>query len=469
MAETSCDILIRNARIITMNAARTIYDAGAIAVTDRRITEVGGDQDLAARYRAGRTIDAGGGITHPGFIDAHNHIVHTTCRGVFANIGASANEPVNFADWKAGVTDEDETAATEMAGLEMLRGGFTMFIEPGSLFSTDAAAAAVEHVGLRALLSPLYLWDRPEPFEAIPSLYSKSLMARAPIDHDRAMALLDTELHRNAAPDALARGYIFIYGEGTASAELLQGAKSIARERKVPLHLHAGYVPHGQEIYTQMTGKSQLAHLQELDVLDQDTVIVHANVLDAAEEQAVRDSNCQLVWCPGAFLSLGLSGQVGFDMSARHRHGTRISLGADGAFDGTPGETFRAARFVSQHYADPLDPTDLLEMHTVNAAAAAGLHADLGSLEAGKRADIVVRSARATEGHPDNNPCHVLALTLGTGSVDTVLVDGREVMRAGRSTRVDELEINRTVSASVRARAERLGIDLGPRGARPSS
>ena len=89
--------------------------------------------------------------------------------------------------------------------------------------------------------------------------------------------------------------------------------------------------------------------------------------------------------------------------------------------------------------------------------------------EAGKRADIVVRSARATEGHPDNNPCHVLALTLGTGSVDTVLVDGREVMRAGRSTRVDELEINRTVSASVRARAERLGIDLGPRGARPSS
>ena len=288
-------------------------------------------------------------------------------------------------------------------------------------------------------------------------------MTRVPIDHDRAMAALDTELHRNTDPDARVRGYIFIYGEGTGSPALLQAAKAITREHRVPLHLHAGYVPHGPEIYRQMTGKSQVVHLQELGVLDESTVIVHCNVLDDSEEQALRDSNCQVVWCPSAFLTLGLDGKVGFDMARRHRQGTRISLGADGAFDGPPGETFRTARFVSHHYADPIDPTDLLEMHTINAAAAAGLEDQLGNLQAGKRADIVLRSPRATEGHPDNNPCYVLALTLGVGSVDTILVDGRVVMRDGRSTRVDELEVNRAVSASVQGRAERLGIDPGPR------
>ena len=97
-------------------------------------------------------------------------------------------------------------------------------------------------------------------------------------------------------------------------------------------------------------------------------------------------------------------------------------------------------------------------MQTINAAAAAGLQAELGSLEPGKRADVVVRSARAAGSYPANYPVHLLALTLGAGSVDTVLVNGEVVLRGGRSTRVDELEIGRAVTASVAARAKRLGI-----------
>ena len=74
----------------------------------------------------------------------------------------------------------------------------------------------------------------------------------------------------------------------------------------------------------------------------------------------------------------------------------------------------------------------------------------------------MVRSPRASEAHPDNNPVHLLALTMGTGTVDTVLVDGRIVFRRGQSTRVDEPEVYRAVSASVTARADRLNIDLTP-------
>lgn len=461
MNKTACDVLIRNGQIITMDPGRRIFRRGAVAVTGSRIVEVGADADLVRRFDASETIDAGGGIVHPGFIDAHNHIVHTSCRGV-GTLRDDTPAPVNFADWKAGVTGDDEAAATAMASVEMLRSGFTMFIEPGSLFSTDAAAEAVERVGLRALFAPLYLWDRQECFEAVPSLYSPSLMARAPIDLDRSLAQLDAELHRNSDPDTLVRGYIFVYGVGTASPELLRAAHTLARDNGVPLQLHAGYVPMEGEIYRRMTGHSQIVHLRDLGVLDEHTVIIHANVLDEDEEAAVRETGCQVVWCPVAFFSLGQGRTARFRMAERHRQGTRVALGTDGAFACTPAGIMPAAHYASQAYGDPLSPGALLEMQTLNGAAAAGLDAELGSLEPGKRADVVVRSAQASEAHPDNNPVHLLALTMGTGTVDTVLVDGRVVLREGRSTRVDEPQVYRTVSDSVIARAKRLDIDLSP-------
>ena len=101
-------------------------------------------------------------------------------------------------------------------------------------------------------------------------------------------------------------------------------------------------------------------------------------------------------------------------------------------------------------------------MQTLRAAAVAGMAAELGSLEPGKRADIVLRGRGAAEAYPDNNACHVLALNMGPGSVDTVLVDGRIVFADGHSTRVDERQIYQEVSDSVAERARRLGIDPGP-------
>ena len=443
-----------------MDSERRIYSSGAVAIAGSRIAAVGRDADLARRFDAKQTVDAGGGIVHPGFIDAHNHIVHTSCRGVFGSIHDTSSSPINFADWKAGVSEADEAAATALACVEMLRCGFTMFIEPGSLLSTAAAAAAIEQVGLRALVAPLYLWDRRECFDAMPALESPSLMARAPIDRARCLQQLDAELHRNGDPEALVRGYVFVYGVGTASPELLQSARACAGNNGVPLHLHAGYVPEEAEIYRALNGTSQLVHLQELGVLDEQTVVVHANALDDDEESMVRESGCQIVWCPTAFFSLGIGGRSRFMMAERLRRGVRVSLGTDGSFDGTPGDTMQAAHFAAQSYADPVSAETLLEMQTVNAAAAAGLESELGSLERGKRADVVVRSARVAEAHPDNSAPHALALRLGTGSVDTVLVNGDVVFSGGQSTRVSELNVQRDASESVAARASRLGIDL---------
>ena len=228
----------------------------------------------------------------------------------------------------------------------------------------------------------------------------------------------------------------------------------------MPLHLHAGYVPGEAETYRNLNGASQLVHLRDLGVLDERTVVVHANALDEGEEAALRESGCQVVWCPTAFFSLGIGSRVRFKMAERLRQGVRVSLGTDGSFDGTPVDTMQAAHFVAQTYADPVSAEALLEMQTVNAAAAAGLESELGSLETGKRADVVVRSPAAAEAYPDNSPVHQLALTMGSGSVETVLVNGTIVFSGGRSTRVDEQDVCQAVSTSVAERAQRLGVDL---------
>ena len=206
-----------------------------------------------------------------------------------------------------------------------------------------------------------------------------------PLTHDRCIRELDAELHRNRNADALVRGYIFVYGEGTASPELLRTAHACARENDVPLHIHAGYLPEGADLYRTLTGKRHLVHLQELGFLDENTVVVHASALDADEETAVHETGCKIVWCPTAFFSLGITFSINFKMAERYRRGVCVSLGTDGARDCTPGETMLTAHHVAQSYADPLSPGALLEMQTLNAATAAGLEAELGSLEPGKR------------------------------------------------------------------------------------
>jgi len=103
----------------------------------------------------------------------------------------------------------------------------------------------------------------------------------------------------------------------------------------------------------------------------------------------------------------------------------------------------------------------LLEMQTVNAARAAGLSDQLGSLEPGRRADLVIRSASAAETGPGVNPVHQLALTSRAGTIDTVIVNGEVVFHGGRSTRLDEAEVRAAARRSVEQRMARLGLDTG--------
>ena len=456
--ESRCDIVVSNGYIVTLDVERRVFEHGAVAITDRRIVAVGPADDIARLYRAQRTLDARGGTIHPGFIDAHNHIVHTTCRGILDLPGRSRGN-VSFADWKADVTSEEEHVATQLSCLEMLRHGFTMFIEPGTAFDNDAVAEGAESIGVRGMLAGCYLWDQVEIMRHLGSLDSRSLYDRAPPTLERCLDQLGSELHRNRDADALVRGYVSVYGLGTASDTLLRAAKKLAEDSEVIFQQHEGYVPAASHADKERLGKPRITHLAEIGVLGKNTCLIHMNVLEDSDIPLIVRSGTRVIWCPAAYLQLGISAEAPCRLPELREQGVSVALGTDGALNCLIGDAGHAAYLVAASVRRPITPSAVIEMQTIEAARAAGLESEIGSIEPGKRADIVVRGTGSPEAFPGVNPVHQLALTCRGGTVDTVIVDGKVVLRHGRSTLVDEELVFAEAQASVKRRMARLGLE----------
>jgi 5-methylthioadenosine/S-adenosylhomocysteine deaminase len=454
----ACDLLITNGSVVTMDGERRVLASGAVAVTGRRIAAVGPERSMLEAYRARRKIDAGGGLVHPGLIDPHVHIVHGTCRGIFGDPLGDAQLAVNFADWKADVRPREEHAAAVFAGLEMLHNGFTCYVEPGTVFDCDAVAEATEQVGLRGLLAGTYLWDQVEIMKHLGALESRRLYERAPAKLERCLDEIGSQLRRNADPDALVRGFVMLYGTGTASDELEKAAFALAKSAGAPFHQHESYLPGAYRFDKERLGRSRVLHLRELGVLDANATLIHMNVIEDDDVPAILGSGVNLIWCPFSYLHFGISDRVPCRLPEMLRRGANVALAIDTTTDASVGGTAAAAFLAAGNARTPVTAEDILEMQTLRAARAAGLEREIGSLEPGKRADIVIRSPLAVEAQPAVNPVHQLALLNRAGGVDTVVVDGQIVLRNGRSTRLDESEAYARVRKTVDARMRRLGL-----------
>src|SRR5262249_32963817 len=140
--------------------------------------------------------------------------------------------------------------------------------------------AGAENIGLRAMLAGCYVWDDVEAMRHLPSLGSQALYDRAPARLDRALDRLGSELYRNKNPETLVRGYVAVYGLGTASDDLLRAAHQLSRETGVVFQQHEGYLPGAAKADRERLGHSRIRHLEDLGVLGPTSVLVHMNVMD---------------------------------------------------------------------------------------------------------------------------------------------------------------------------------------------
>jgi len=184
---------------------------------------------------------------------------------------------------------------------------------------------------------------------------------------------------------------------------------------------------------------------------------VHMNVLRDADLPPIVASGLSVVWCPLPYVYRGVSLQHPTRMPELHRRGVPVALATDSARSWTVGDPGNFAYHLAAEAGQPLTPGAVLEMKTLGAARAAGLDALIGSLEPGKRADLVIRS-NAAEQQPGHDPQTQLVI-LGHGAdADTSIVNGVVVLRRGRSTRVDETVVAAAARASVKRMVDRLGL-----------
>jgi cytosine/adenosine deaminase-related metal-dependent hydrolase len=459
-APQTCDLIIKNGCVLTMDARRSIIDRGAIAVKGHTILAVGSEKGILRDWKAeNETIDARGAIVHPGYIDAHLHVNAQTCRGFFrGDASKSGAGGPNYADWKASLTAEDEHAAAGLASVEMLRHGITTYVEPGSAFEPDAVADATQKVGVRCSLAEPYLWDTTEIMDAIPGLASKALFARVPPNRDRCMKQLGNQLFRNRDKDGITHGHVALYGEGTASDELYVTAKNFADREGVILNSHVGFDLDLAAAMERAYGKSRFIHFAEIGALGPNTTFVHMNLINDDEVDPIIKSEMSIIWCPLADVSRGTTLRKHTRIPEMKQRGVNVALGTDSARQSSAGDAGFLALQLAGGAGYKTVSEDIFEMMTVGGAKAAGLQTLIGSLEHGKRADIVIRSTNAAEMMPSIDPAHQLMAVGHGATADTVLVNGRVVLRDGYAILVDQSKIFAQAQRSVRKIIDRLGL-----------
>jgi cytosine/adenosine deaminase-related metal-dependent hydrolase len=449
--------MVTNGYVLSMDAKRTVYPHGAVAIDGRRILAVGPERDLKARVSPRRVIDAAGAAVHPGFIDGHYHATLHLSRGAITDDPqvAARLKPNAYVAWLNALDDEDEYASALMACVEMVRNGFTAFMEPGTAFEPETVARAAEDVGIRASVADPFLWD------CVDAEGMAAQIARAPADGKRAMRLLGQQLRRNRETDGRVRGHVALYGMGSAGDELTRAAKSCADRNGVVFAQHQNFMDEDAEFDGRRFGKHPLVHFAEIGVLGRNCTFTHMNVLHDDEAKAVTAAGMSIVWHPGNYMFYGISRQMKTRLPQLYGAGVNLTFGADVAKVWAFGELGWLAYLVAREDGRYLPSESILEMFTLGGARAMGLQDEIGSLEPGKRADLVIRTDDLPDAQPNLDVIRQMMLVSRTKSVDTVIVDGEIVVRNGRLTRLDEAAVYARAQASGRRVAERAGVSFG--------
>lgn len=452
------DLLIAHGLVVTVDAARRVLADGAVAITNGRIVEVGTAPDLLGRYRAARTIDAGDFVVLPGLVDGHVHITaEHLARGV-APDDAGRRWTMEWAvPLYAAVTPEEEQAGALLSCLEMIRNGTTCFGEGGTVRDMAAVAEAVGQAGIRGTLG-LWTWDRfPEPA----SLYQPA---------ERALARTEEALRRfHGTAGGRVRIAAACIHPTSCSRELLVGLRDLARAHAVTLAYHHASTPAAVEQHIAAHGRRPLLDFAELGLLAPNVRATHMVHLDETEVKVLAGSGATVVHCPQTALRLGYGVTAVGRFPEMLALGVPVALGTDGVNSSDNQDLFKAMQLASGLFKDARQDAALIpaekaiEMATIDAARTLGLAGEVGSLEAGKEADLILLSRRAPELTPLVDVANTLVYATDGRNVDTVIVGGRVVMEGRRVLTVDEDRLYARVREMAPRLLARAGLRPRPR------
>ncbi|MGB8010543.1 MAG: amidohydrolase [Terriglobales bacterium] len=440
-AKLPADLLVTGI-VVTMDADRHIYDDGAIAIKGDTILAAGPRAEVESRYSARQTLDARGKLILPGFINGHTHVPMTLFRGL--------HDDVTLNDWlykyifpaeAKNVTEEFVRWGTRLAAAEQIRSGVTTFAD--MYYFEDAVAEETKKAGMRGVLGETFI-DFPAPdnkTNAAMLAYTEKFLQRWQGD---------PLIHAAAAPHS-------IY---TCSQKTLQDAAALARKYHAPILMHLSEMKKENDDSFKNNGLSPTQYLEKIGVLGPDLVGAHCIFVDEADRKTLAERHVGCVHNPSSNMMLASGVSPVPEMRST---GIAVGLGTDGPAGSNNDldlmeEMDLAAKLAKITKMTPLalNAKAVVEMATIDGARALHMEKEIGSLEKGKKADVIVISLDSPNAVPMYDVYAQIAYSLKASDVETVIIGGREVMKNHKLLTVDEAaavakarEYRKSVAASL--------------------
>ncbi len=444
--------MIAGATIITLNAERHVITDGSLAIRGDRVVAVGKRAALERQIAAKTVIDGRRFVMTPGFIDGHIHITGDPLTRGFIRGAPGDSFDERLMRWVIPLfraqTPADEAISAQCAALSMMRHGTTCFVEAGTVTHLDAVMEGLAQTGIRGRVGE---WVEGRAYD--PAADQAAMSAEA-------IAVLEAEIARFPDKGGLLAAWPILVGHSTNSDDVWRAAKALADDNGLKVSAHMSPHPSDAAWYLEHYGRRPIEHLADLGVLGGSLALTHLADLDQNELALLVQSGTNAVHCPQAAL-LGAFGvtRTGLfpEMVAQ---GMTVMLGTDGVAT----DILSAARLMGGLFRDARDDETLfpastmLELATVNGAKAMGMTDQIGSLEVGKKADLVLHDTWLPDwGGALFDPVTQLATAAPPGGVHSVWIDGVRVIEAGRATLLDEDKVLADARQAGAALITRLG------------
>jgi 5-methylthioadenosine/S-adenosylhomocysteine deaminase len=434
MGSLEADILIRDCAILPMNGRETI-EKGLIAIKGDKIGYVGRFSE-APKIKAEKIIEGCGKVAIPGLVNCHTHVAMTLFRGIGED--QDLNKWLNETIWplEAKLKPRDVYDGALLGCLEMIKSGVTCFAD--MYFHEDMVAKAVKESGLRAVLAPGIL-------EAGSPERGEKLLKEA---------IEFAEKHRGAADGRISvrLGPHAIY---TCSSSLLKKVREAASSLNAGIHVHLAESKEMVKLAKVKYGLTEVELLESIGFLKPDVLAAHCICLSERERQIMAKHDVKVAYNPVANMKIAQGIPKIKDLMDL---GVTVGIGTDGPASNNAIDMLKDVKFAALlqkvHYMDPtvMPAYQVVRMATVNGAKALGLEANVGSLEAGKKADIVLINFEKPHLTPRHDIYANIVYSACGSDVETVIVNGAILMEGREVKTLDEEDVMR--------RASRTALDL---------
>ncbi len=424
------DILITGGKALLLDSDNTKLDQSAIAINDSLIIDIGTTEDLIQKYRAKKTIEAADSLVMPGFVNCHTHAAMTCFRGMADDLELMdwLNNYIFPAEAK-NVNKDLAYWGSLLASAEMIKSGTTTFCD--MYIFEDETARAAKQAGIRCLLGEV-LFDFPSPNFKSPEEglgYTRMLI----------------EKWRN---DPLVNIFVEPHALYTCSPNLLAAAKKLADDYQTPLGIHLLENKTEKEQLQQKFGKGAVSFLEEISYLNERLIAFHCVYLSDDDMQLFARYGCKVSHNPASNMKLASGVAPVPDML---QAGVTVGLGTDGCASNNTLDMIKEMSMAAKlHKAARLDPTvmdakTVVCMATIEGAKALGMGEITGSIEVGKKADIIIIGLNKPHLTPLYNEYSHLVYAANGADVDTVIINGKVVMENRRLLTIDESEVMQKV------------------------